>query len=135
MALKIISWNAHSLQAHPRELKHYLSKTRKLPDIICVQETWLKEDSKFEIPGYSREMKCRKDVRGGGVAIFILKEIKYLIENMPSEVEGLAIKIKTNGQELNIVNLYLPPHVDFNAATISEIFEKNKCHNMRRPKC
>jgi len=124
MALKIISWNAHSLQAHPRELKHYLSKTRKLPDIICVQETWLKADSKFEIPGYSREMKCRKDTRGGGVATFILNEIKYLVDGMPSDVEGLAIKIQTNGTELTIVNLYLPPNADVSAATISEILGK-----------
>src|SRR6202142_420907 len=124
MALKIISWNAHSIQAHPRELKHYLSKTRKLPDIICVQETWLKADSKFEIPGYSREMKCRKDVRGGGVATFTLKEIKYIIDNMPTEVEGLDIKIKTNGQELTIVNFYLPPNADFSVATICKIVEK-----------
>jgi hypothetical protein len=62
-----------------------------------VQETWLKADSKFEIPGYFREMKCRKDTRGGGVATFILNEIKYLVDGMPSDVEGLAIKIQTNG--------------------------------------
>src|ERR1700690_3563366 len=69
-------------------------------------------------------MKCRKDVRGGGVATFILKEIKYIIDNMPTEVEGLAIKIKTNGQELTIVNLYFPPNADFSVATICKIVEK-----------
>ena len=64
-------------------------------------------------------MKCRKDVSGGGVATFILKEIKYLLESMPTDVEGLAIKIKTNGQELTIINMYLPPNADLSVANIS----------------
>ena len=64
-------------------------------------------------------MKCRKDVRGGGVATFILKEIKYLLESMPTDVEGLAIKIKTNGQELTVINMYLPPNADLSVANIS----------------
>ena len=55
MGTTIIQWNANSLNAHSAELKHYISCAKNIPDIICVQETFLKPDSKFKIAGYNIE--------------------------------------------------------------------------------
>lgn len=42
----------------------------KKPDIICIQETWLKPTLDFVIRGYSGEHRGRSEVHGGGCETF-----------------------------------------------------------------
>ena len=94
------------------ELKHYIDEIDAKPQIVCIQETWLKDTSVFNIPGYNKEVKCRKDRQGGGVAIFIQHSLPYeRIQNIPNEIEGLTVKVKLIGTDLTITNLYLPQHI------------------------
>ena len=106
--LTIVSWNAGGIQPHAAQLKLYTEEME--PDVVCIQETWLRKDTKFEIKGYSMEAKSRTDRRGGGVAIFIKESISYeRIPNIPNKIEGVSIKIRTIEKEINITTLYLPP--------------------------
>ena len=41
--LLILQWNAQSLLTHGNELKHALDNWNDKPDIIRIQETWLKK--------------------------------------------------------------------------------------------
>ena len=112
--LSIISWNAGGIQPHAAQLKLYTEEME--PDVVCIQETWLRKDTRFELKGYSMEAKSRIDRRGGGVAIFIRETISYQrIHNIPHEIEGVTIKIRTTEKDINITSLYLPPaeHLDF----------------------
>ena len=62
------------------------------------------------------EDKSRTDRKRGGGAIFIEENISYeRTLNIPHEIEGVSIKIRTIDQELNITTVYLPPaeHIDF----------------------
>jgi len=45
------------LLANGFEFKGYIDKLGKKPDIICVQETWLKNNLDFIIKGYNTVMK------------------------------------------------------------------------------
>lgn len=70
----ILQWNARSLIANGQEFKKYISELPQQPDIICVQETWLKPNLDFIIRGYSSIRKDRINGNGGGYAIFINQE-------------------------------------------------------------
>ena len=62
------------------------------------------------------ETKSRVGRTGGGVAIFIKFGIAYVrIENIPDDLEGLTIRLKTSGSDITITNLYIPPtgNVDY----------------------
>ena len=110
--IRILSWNAGSLPAHGAELKYYIDEIDAKPQIICIQETWLKDTSTNNIPGYNKEVKCRKDRKGGGVAMFIQHTLPYeRIQNIPNEIEGITIKVKLIETDLTITNLYLPQHI------------------------
>ena len=76
MGLTILQWNANSLLAHIHEFKKCLDQLDHLPDIICVQETWLKSDTNVTIPGYSFLRQDGKNGRGG-VGTFIKSGISY----------------------------------------------------------
>ena len=51
-ALTIFQWNCHGLSAHKEELKLHLSSTGLNYDIVCLQETFLKPGSTFDMRGY-----------------------------------------------------------------------------------
>lgn len=53
MTFRIIQWNARSLIANGHEFKKVVHEMTDLPDLICIQETWLKSQIDFVIPGYS----------------------------------------------------------------------------------
>ena len=125
-SIQIISWNANGLAAHVTELKQHLQSSQDKPAIICIQETKMKSTSKITIPGYNREDKCRTDRQGGGVTTFIRSDINYeRIANIPNEIKGISIKIKTSTRELKIINLYFPPHIPIDIDTIKPIFNGN----------
>ena len=48
-----IQWNTQSLIAHGNELKNALNDFTEKPDIIYIQETCLKKERNFNIPGYN----------------------------------------------------------------------------------
>lgn len=48
----VLQWNARSLLANGQEFKKYVDDLPSKPDVICVQETWLKPNLDFRIVGY-----------------------------------------------------------------------------------
>lgn len=73
MVLTILQWNARSLIANGLEFKKFIDLSDKKPNIICVQETWLKPKLNFVLQGYNIVREDRKSGNGGGVATFIKK--------------------------------------------------------------
>ena len=65
LGLFIVQWNAGSVIAHGLEFKNYLSQLEFVPDIICLQETFLKPELKFIIQGYEIIGKDGENGRGG----------------------------------------------------------------------
>lgn len=57
--------------ANGQEFKKFIANQEKGPDIICIQETWLKSQYNFLIHGYITIQRDRHQGNGGGVATFI----------------------------------------------------------------
>ena len=124
--IQIISWNANSLGAHPTQLKQYLDNTTIKPVAICIQETKMKATSKLSIPGYKREDKCRTNRQGGGVSTFIRNDVNHeRLPNIPHEIEGVTIQIKSTTRDIIITNLYIPPNERIDIEIYKPIFNGN----------
>ena len=63
--LKLLQWNARGLRANGDEFKSFLDNINYQPDIICIQETFFKDDTKYSFPNFNLVQKCRSDGRGG----------------------------------------------------------------------
>lgn len=106
MSLKILQWNACGLLARSHEFRQAVA-TQKL-DIICLQETFLKQDNVYRLSGYNCIRRDRVEPRGG-LAFFIREGIKYTIHQPPADVECQSVSICTSAGSFNVINVYLPP--------------------------
>ncbi len=80
----------------------------KVPDIMCVQETWLNSSLDFKINGYVVERKDRETGRGGGCATFIKEGIAYKRPYRSNNVEYVSIEVMGIDLEIRITNVYNP---------------------------
>ena len=120
----ILQWNAFSILAHGVEFKHYLDSLEHIPDVICLQETFLKESSIVNLPGY---MLLRRDGtnRSGGEAYFIRKEISYSGFEKLKTIERISVKIPTVKGDLEIVNIYWSLSQEFQSRALAEVFQRD----------
>ena len=75
------------------------------------QETFLKPDSQLKVANYTIVRKDRTKDKGGGVAIFVHKDLVFEelnIDPKDGHTEVAAIKIKLDN-EITIANVYIPP--------------------------
>ena len=84
----ILQWNAFSIVVHGAEFKHYLDSLEHIPDVICLQETFLNESSIVNVPGYVLLRRGGKNGRGGD-AYLIRKEISYAEFETLKSMEGI----------------------------------------------
>ena len=108
MVISILQWNARSLVANGQEFKKFVSSMQDKPNIICIQETWLRAQWDFIIQGYTAIRNDRMMGKGGGVAIFVRNGIRFSIVQLGRECESVTIKIWTGKYELTIINYYNP---------------------------
>ena len=131
MACIILQWNAQSLLAHSKEFKNAINSWTPKPDIICIQQSWLKEGKTYNLPGYdiyrhdrniTKSKKC-----GGGCAICIKRGLifKYRYtsgSDTPVECQvGELYDDRKN--KINLINIY-NPCTTLNTKSLNEIFEK-----------
>lgn len=111
MVIHILQWNARSLLANGQELKRYIYDLEVVPDVICVQETWLRPQIDFRIPGFSVVRHDRDDKHsGGGCATFIKDGLAYREITSPKEIECVVVELCSSRKERNlkIINFYNP---------------------------
>lgn len=125
-SLKIFSQNIQSLNAKFNEFKVYFEGCLKsVFSIICLQETWLAEDSDLsllQLNGYNLISKGRASSRHGGVAIYLKETVKYKVLPISSQAniwDGLFIEIEienfsTSKKKIIIGNIYRPPRDNVN---------------------
>lgn len=66
MALTVMQWNCRGFQPHKHELERLLWETPVPPDVVCVEETFLKAS----IDGYSMYRQDSPHESGGGLAYY-----------------------------------------------------------------
>lgn len=125
--ITIIQWNAQSIKAHGDEFKNGVFKFKYLPDIICVQETWLNKSKNYKLTGYDFIRKDRLTGAHGGCGIFVKKGIAFStrdIDLLPVETQVIDIWSHDNKQKTTIVNVY-NPGVDLNVDALGRLINNN----------
>lgn len=95
----LLQWNARSLLANGQEFKHFVNTLVEKPDIICVQETWLKPNLDFIIYRYLGIRKDRVLGKGGGWATFIKQGIPCRQLGLGDKEEYVVVEIWDGGRK------------------------------------
>lgn len=107
--MKIIHWNIRSLPTNYNSLRYIIHKYK--PDIICLNETFLRQHHNINIPWYTIIRQDRPDGYGG-IATLIhtktpFKEI-FINNITPHNLQVMGIQL----QHFKLFNIYCPPRVD-----------------------
>lgn len=101
-------WNARSLIANGQEFKHYVVDRQRLPDIICVQETWLKPHLSFTLCGYTVLRWDRIEGNGGGVATFLKDGLVFRALPVLGTHESVEVEVWGPCGKFKLINYYNP---------------------------
>jgi len=63
MAVSLMQWNANGLLSKQSEFKQHVANNDY--DVICIQETFLKQNKQIRIPGYDTFRSDRLEAKGG----------------------------------------------------------------------
>lgn len=99
-----IQWNCRSVNNKKHEIGHLINKYK--PCILALQETWLKPDSLFKVPGYACIREDRLDGHGG-VALLIRHSCKFTHIPLPNHNPDFSI-IATSVNNICLVSVYIP---------------------------
>lgn len=94
--------------ANGQEFKKYIEELPNKPDVICIQESWLKINLEFKIYGYVSIRHDRSEGIGGGCVTFIQEGISFREIEKGSNQEYIVIMVWIKGVELIIINYYNP---------------------------
>ena len=109
MALQIPQWNCKSIQNKLAILLRYLTSFKILPDILCLQETHLNQNSSFLLPGYKLLRKIVRIVRKVAVFVFSIKNNLSISKvKIPASINDLEVTAITISGTL-IINAYNSP--------------------------
>src|SRR6201995_5719006 len=110
MNVKIMQWNCRGLAIRKPELQNFLNNTKTLPDVICVEETFLKPTNNFFLHGYEIVRQDRVTQQGGGLATLIRSGIKYNnIDIKFNKIEAVAVELHLKQNTITVINVYDPP--------------------------
>jgi len=110
--------------ARKSELEHFLKIQSPMPDIICIQESFLNKDSStFRIAGYGIERRDREPGQGGGLATLVKSGVSYIRLPDPTSIEALVIRVKLQSGDVTLANVYQAPDKPFDRDGYRSLFE------------
>ena len=104
----ILQWNARSLIANGQEFRQFIYSQQEKPDILCLQESWLKPNLDLIIKGYVSVRRDREEGTGGGCVTFVKEGIPYRVIDIGVEMESIIIEVWVGKRKLGIINFYNP---------------------------
>ena len=111
MTLNLLHPDIQSIYSHGQEFKLYLSSLDIQPDVICVQESFLKPHINFSLSGYGVFRADRPLRAGGGLITFVRDGLSCTELSLPGfeSIECQCYKIAVhNGQSINVIIFYNP---------------------------
>jgi ribonuclease HI len=117
------------LRARLYQIRNYLIQSTCPPDILCLQETFLKD--KHQTPKFNNYNVIRQDFTKhsrGGLAILVKNGISFTLLNVDQieNAEILGIQIKTENGQLQILNTYIAPDLKITKIHMEKLFRYNK---------
>ena len=123
--LAVLQWNCRGLKANFEELKR-LKKDHN-PNVICLQETLIKENSNLSFRDYETYNKTNIshiDHRPiGGTTIMVKKTIPHEKINLNTELQAIATRV-TLHQTITICSIYIPPKYKLKKTEIDKIIDQ-----------
>lgn len=119
----ILLWNVNSIRNKYNQLTLFL-ENNQIPAAL-ITETWLKLSDNIHIPNYSIVRRDILNLRGGGVALWIHKNISY--EHIPPpdlNFEYIAVKFNTH-TPLVMAAVYIPPHSPIDPNKLKKLISLN----------
>lgn len=104
----ILQWNARSLIANGQDFKQFIRSRREKPDVICIQESWLKPNLDFIIYGYVSVRQDRENGGGGGCITFIRQGIPHRVLGIGKEQEYVVVETWGERKRIVVINYYNP---------------------------
>ena len=109
--LKIIHFNARSLKSNFEQIRMYLTTLDVSFHIIAISDTWFTGDtdpSEFNLHSYETVYTNKNEKRGGGVLIYVNKELQFVKINdfsvsLDNVFESVTIEIKVENKKNFIV--------------------------------
>ncbi|XP_035277579.1 uncharacterized protein LOC118229593 [Anguilla anguilla] len=108
VVMLILQWNARSLIANGQDFKKFIYSQKEKPDLLFIQESWLKPSLDFIINGYMAIRWDRKDGAGGGCVTFVKEGIPYRNIYIGNELECVVIVVWAERKNLVVINFYNP---------------------------
>lgn len=106
--LKLMIWNAQGIRGKVHEFFYFLQK--ESIDISLVSETRLSNVISCSHPDYFTYRLDRSHGQGGGVAIFVKRNVKHKLLPCPQIqiIEALSIEVSHGSKKFNIFSVYYP---------------------------
>ena len=107
--INVLQWNSEGIYKKKDALKHVFY--REDIDVVCLQETHLNSNMRFNIRGYQVFRRDRVSAHKGGIVILVKNNIpaEELPINNSEESEINAVKLILQDRQLVIFNVYAPP--------------------------
>ena len=106
-------------------------------DIYVFTETWLNADicdNDINVVNYRNPFRCDRDVRSGGVAIYV-KQTLNVVRRRDLELNGLEcvwIQVKIRGHDILVCGIYRPPDANLDYwSLIHESIDRAKSTNVQ----
>ena len=88
LTLKILFWNSRSISQRSKDIESII----KNYDIFVCVESWLTKNDNIHFSGFVTFRKDRTHSRGGGIIIFIRKNLSFVeLENLNSPNDSVEI--------------------------------------------
>ena len=104
-----MQWNARGLMGNGAELRNQIAQMEDQPDVICIQETFLKTPKEFTLDGYNEVRKDREDRPKGGLITFIKEGIAFQELKAPNDIECQVIQVSSRRRKIVIIHVYNSP--------------------------
>ena len=105
--ITVLQWNADGLLKKP-EIKTFILDQNY--SIACIQETFHKPKTNYNLKGYQVFRSDREDGNKGGVAILVKNGIEVTSSKNYGKAEAIQVDIRLKqDKKLTIINVYSPP--------------------------
>ena len=130
MPNSIIQWNCRGIRANHEELQLLLEKYN--PKVVCLQETFIKENNRINLNNYQAYNHLHKDRlrASGGVSILVRKDVPQNQISIDSDLQVIAVKV-TLHKSINICSIYIPPHDPINESKLNNRTDSETPHIVR----